>query len=97
MSNTTFINANKIINFANGKVSFSIEIEDDYNSGSVSLDIEEMPKTDLDALQYLIDFGTDLSKDVSDLVDAILEYEYGVYINNTPYDWVDIKHLFNKK
>ena len=55
---------------------------------------EDIPETDIDALQYLIDYGSDESSNICDVIDSLLEYQKGLTINNTYYDWDEIKHLF---
>ncbi len=94
MSNPIYINVNEVKNIATKTVLCSIEIQDSYNSGSVRIEDEQIPKTDLEALQYLIKDGSVESKSVCDVVDSILENEKGVTINGTSYDWDEIKHLF---
>lgn len=97
MSNPIYINVNKVKNIITKTVIYSIEIQDSYNSGSIRIEDEGVPETDLEALQYLINDGSVQSKQVFDVVNSILEYESGVTINATFYDWDEIKHLFNEE
>ncbi len=94
MPNTIFINVNKVENVVTKKIYHEIEVWDDYNSASISITKEDIPKTDLDALQYCIDYGSDDCLGLSDVIDAILEYRSCVTINGTFYDWNEIKQLF---
>jgi len=97
MSNAIFIDTNKVENLITKAVEYEIRIWDNYNSGDISITKEEIPANDLLALQYLIDIGSDESKNVCDVVDALLEYQCGVTINGTYYSWEEIKHLFHIK
>ena len=94
MSNRIFIDVNKVTNVVTNDSFFEITISDNYNSGEVLITEEQIPKTDIEALQYLKDYGSDESTGVCDVIDALLEYKYGVTINGTHYSWEEIKHLF---
>lgn len=95
MANIFFIDVNKVENIVTKTICYEIKIWDSYNNSSFSIEEEEIPDNDLDALQHCIEIGSDMSQNVCDIVDAILEYKKGVNINSTFYDWDEIQHLFD--
>ena len=94
MSNLARVNVNKVENVKTNKIYYEIDISDSYNYGSIDIEEEEIPETDIDALQYLIDYGPDESENITDLIDSLIEYEKGLFINDIWYDWNEVKHLF---
>ena len=94
MSNHVSVDVNKVTNIVSKNSYHEISITDSYNIGSINIEEEQIPKTDIEALQYLKDMGSDVSNEICDIIDAILEYQYGVTINDTHYDWDEIKHIF---
>ena len=94
MSNRAYANVNKVTNIVTNNSYFEIDIFDNHNYGSVIIEEEQIPKTDIDALKYLRDNGSYESDDVCDLIDSLLEYNNGITINDTFYEWEEIKHIF---
>ena len=82
-----------------GQTWIEARIYDDYNTGEIiippdnGVDIEN----DLDILQYCKDYGSDDSAGMCDVIDSILEYQKGITINATFYDWNELKHLFGEQ
>lgn len=95
MSNQVCANVNKVTNIVTKDSYFEIIISDNYNSGSMLISEDKIPKTDIEALQYLKDYGSDESTGICDVVDAILEYRWSIFINGTNYSWEEIKHIFD--
>jgi len=94
MSNLARINTNKVENVKTGQVYFELDIYDNYNYGSINITKEQTSMTDLESLQYLKDMGSDESANICDLIDSLLEYQNGLFINGTWYSWDEIKHFF---
>lgn len=94
MSNQYYINTNEVKNTKTNEIHLEIEIFDNYGTGSVEVEEAEMPETDIEALQYLKEYGSDESDLVGDVVDGIQEYSASVTINDTSYSWDEIKHIF---
>jgi len=97
MSNPAYIDINEVKNVVTQTVHHAVFVWDNYNGGDVSVDDVEFPKTDLDALQYCIDTASDESNGICDVIGSLLEYQKGVTINATFYEWDEIKHLFGMK
>ncbi len=74
-----------------------IKAWDNYASGDTSILEEQVPKTDLDCLQYCIDYGSDGCSNISNVIDGILEFRADIEINATLYSWDEIKHLFGEE
>ncbi len=97
MSNAIYIDVNKVENVVSKAISYVIEVWDDYNQGSTSIIEEEVPQTDIDALICCITYSADGSSDISDVINAIEEYQEKVTINGTEYSWDEIKNLFDNE
>ena len=97
MSNRAYANVNKVENIKTGKVSYEINIFDNYEYGSVSIESDQTSMTDIEVLQYLKDYGSDESTNVFGLIDSLLHSKVGITINDTFYKWNKIKHLFGLK
>ena len=95
MSNTYYVDVNKVENVKSGNFFYEIAMRDDYNRGSIDITEEEIPKTDIDTLRYCLDNRIDAYDGLCDVIDAILEYQSCVTINNTHYSWNEIKYLFS--
>jgi len=94
MSNRVYANVNKVENVKTGKIYYEIDIYDAYEYGSIDIEKEQIPATDLDLLQHLIDYGSDESEKITGILDFLLEHGKGITINDTLYDWGEIKHLW---
>jgi len=94
MSNSAHIDVEKCENVVTKAVYYRISAFDNYNTGDVSIEEDQIPQTDIDALQYCIDNASDMSHGICDIVDSLLEYQKGVTINGTFYDWDEIKGCF---
>ena len=95
MSNHISVDVNKVTNIVSNNSYYEISITDAYNIGSINIEEEQIPKTDIEALRYLKDMGSDVSNEICDILDAILEYKYEITINDTNYEWDEIKHIFD--
>jgi len=96
MSNRIYANANKVENLRSGEIYYEVDIFDSYEYGSINISEEEIPQNDMDTLQHLINRPDD-SEDIANLLDFMREHKKGITINDTFYDWEEIKHLFPDK
>ncbi|KKK83555.1 hypothetical protein LCGC14_2792210 [marine sediment metagenome] len=96
MANAIFIDVNKVENLISKTIHYEIKAWDSYNLSDLSITEEEIPNTDLDSLKLCIENSQDFEK-MLDIMAAIVEYESGVTINATYYDWDEIKHLFESE
>jgi len=96
MSNLININVNKVENVVTKVVYYEIEAFDNYIHDSICIEEEQISKTDIDILQYLIDYSFYESGNIYDIVSSMHENQKGVSINNTYYEWEEIKHLFEE-
>jgi hypothetical protein len=92
MSNRVYIEVCKVESLYDHHISYNIRMNDTYNDGF--FEIEAPIDDDLEVLRTCKDIGSDMSKNVSDIIDSILEYQKGVAINGTYYDWEEIKKVF---
>ena len=97
MANAIFIDCNKVENVVSKTIHYEIKAWDNYASGDTSILEEQVPKTDLDCLQYCIDYGSDGCSNISNVIDGILEFRADIEINATLYSWDEIKHLFGEE
>lgn len=96
MSNRVNIERRKIEKIRTGRTWFEVYISDDYNSGSI--EFNSLLENDLDLLKEClsVQYLSQYCKEVSSLLDHIDEFERGVYIDDTWYDWEEIKHVFKE-
>ncbi len=94
MSNSIYIDVNKVENVISKTIYFEITAWDDYNHGSTSIEENQLPTTDIETLQLCIDYGVNASINIHDVVESISDFEKGVTVNGNFYEWDKIKHLF---
>ena len=97
MSNSVFLECNKVENVVTHAVWHEIRGWDDYSSGDISMDEGDIPTTDLDLLQHCMDHLIEMPCGLADALDGALEFELGITINGTFHEWDEIKHILGKK
>jgi hypothetical protein len=70
-----------------------LKIYDDY--GTDCYIVESLPEDDLDCLKMCIDLYKEERCEQDNVLDGLFESEKGINIDNTFYDWDEIKHLFD--
>ena len=71
---------------------YLVYVRDDYGNGHYTTNHDfDSPE---DILQHCIDFGSDESAEVCAVIDTILEYQMDITLNNVPYTWDKIRHIF---
>ena len=83
-------------NHRTGKKTYGYRLYDDYGQMyDNTFEEGDLVDSDIDFLEIVLESG--LSDDASQLFDFIAEYEGGMSIGKTYYDWDEIKHLFKDR
>lgn len=93
MSNRAHIISTEFTNIHSGEKSIGVRIFDDYYAGYVN-HWDDLPDDPMQLLRRCIDeaSGDDA---MTSLFDNIQEFEKGCYIDDSWYDWEQIKHVFD--
>ena len=99
MSNRANIETVKFKRWDDKEKSIGLIVSDDYGHGILTVGIYDDSvnvKDDMDILRYCKNNGSEADPDVMSIIDSLLENEKGMRINNTWYDWSEIKHIFDE-
>jgi hypothetical protein len=99
MSNKVVIQQ-QTVNVRNSGHTFKeVTVFDNYESGSIYLEeySDDFYDDDLELLTFVLDaVKENASKEVKSVIEAVSEYEIGIEIEGTFYEWEIIKHIFDK-
>jgi hypothetical protein len=90
--NMITLQATKFVNMPSGEETFGYRMYDNHGQ-AYNNTLEKIPEDDLELLEIVMQSD---EIQISDMLDFLLEYAKGLYINGEWYNWCDIKHLWNK-
>jgi len=103
MSNPIYIQIleMKRINHSDSEKFHMCRVSDEYEDGFFDIaepeeDKDNIYNDNLALLKECWNMGFDVSKQISNIMDSIVEYQKGVTINEKYYEWGEIKHIFGK-
>jgi hypothetical protein len=91
MADCTTIRRTEFRNLAGGEVTYGFRIYNDFDQ-SYSNTLGGIPQDDMELLRLAKEkHGIDT---VQEIFDALEQQEEGIYVDETYYEWEQIKHLF---